>query len=36
MQLVAEKFWDEIFAYKGFGGVTVSRDAAWRALLTCQ
>jgi len=27
---------DEIFAYKRFGGVTESRDAAWRALLTCQ
>ena len=27
---------DEIFAYKSFGGVTMSRDAAWRALLTCQ
>jgi len=26
----------EIFAYKSFGGVTESRDAAWRALLTCQ
>jgi len=27
---------NEIFAYKSFGGVTESRDAAWRALLTCQ
>ena len=27
---------DEIFAYKSFGGVTESRDAAWGALLTCQ
>ena len=27
---------DEIFAYKSFGGVTESRDAAWRALLTYQ
>jgi len=27
---------DEIFAYKSFGGVTESRDAAWRAPLTCQ
>ena len=27
---------DEIFAYKRFVGVTTSRDAAWRALLTCQ
>ena len=27
---------DEIFTYKSFGGVTTSRDAAWRALLTCQ
>ena len=27
---------DEVFAYKRFGGVTESRDAAWRALLTCQ
>ena len=27
---------DEIFAYKRFGRVTESRDAAWRTLVTCQ